>query len=344
MYKYISIFYKGEYSLKYMEKKNLFSFFMPKSITKDDEFAEIPTNFKGFFVMYGRKFWNLSNLNLVYVLCNIPFFFLIFALAGFLNEKAIVVSSPMLSAFYGLETVAFDGSLSSIFPFVNSYAEASVPSVGTYICYGISALTIFTFGLSNIGAAYCIRGYVRGEPIFVFSEFFSSIKKNFLQGLIIGVIDIVFSFVLIWDYLFWNGQSGFINGIFMYFSLFLCVLYFFMRFYIYTIAITFDLSVYKIFKDAFLLSFLGFKRNIIALLGIILVIALSFQIFFILPSAGIMLPVIITLATLMFISGYASYPVIKKYMIDPFYPDYSFIASDDNEDFDNDEAVFEDRG
>ena len=34
------------------EKKSLFSIFSPKPITKDDEFAEIPTNFKGFFVFF----------------------------------------------------------------------------------------------------------------------------------------------------------------------------------------------------------------------------------------------------------------------------------------------------
>ncbi len=325
-----------------MKKFSLFKFFTPRSITKDDEFAEIPTNFKGFFVMYGRKFWNLSNLSLLYALCNIPVFFLLFAFAGFLNDSVLVPASPMFAAYYGFEAVTGGGAINQIFPFVGAFTSASVPTTGTYICYGISALFFVTFGLSNVGAAYCIRGYTRGEPVFLMSEFFSCVKRNFRQGLIIGILDICFSVLLVWDYLFWSGQPGFVNAMFMYFSLFLCVLYFFMRYYIYTMAITFDLSIYKIFKDAFLLSFLGFKRNFLALLGIILTIALNLQIFFIIPSVGIMLPIIITSSTLMFISGYASYPVIKKYMIDPFYGDGQETDGEDGG-YD-DEPVFEDRG
>ena len=320
-----------------MKKFSLYNIFTPKSITKDDEFAEIPTNFKGFFVMYGRKFWNLSNLNLLYALCNLPFFFLLFAVAGFLNDSVTVPASPMFASFFGFQSAGSD-AVNQIFPFISGFTTTSVASVGTYICFGISALLIFTFGLSNAGAAYCIRGYTRGEPIFLMSEFFSCIRRNFLQALIIGILDLCFSALLVFDYLFWSGQPGFINAIFTYFSLFLCVLYFFMRFYIYTIAITFDLSIFKIFKDAFLLSFLGFKRNVVALIGIILVVALNLQIFFLVPSLGIMLPVIITIATLMFISGYASYPVIKKYMIDPFYPDSDESNSDEGGE--EDEPVF----
>ena len=105
--------------------------------------------------------------------------------------------------------------------------------------------------------------------------------------------------------------------------------------------ITFDLSVYKIFKDAFLLSFLGFKRNLLALVGIIAVISLNLFICTVFLPIGIMLPIILTIAVLMFIAGYASYPVIKKYMIDPYYPD----ESESDEDYsDDDEVIFEDRG
>ena len=215
-------------------------------------------------------------------------------------------------------------------------------STGSVICFCIAALFIFTFGLSSVGSAYIIRGFNRGEPVFLISDFFGCIKRNWKQGLIIGILDLVFSSVLVYDFIFWQGTPGFIGGIMMYFALFLCVLYFFMRFYIYTITITFDLSLFKIFKDAFLLSFLGFKRNILAFFGILIVCFINLQLFFMLPSLGIMLPIVLTFGLLMFISGYASYPVIKRFMIDPFYPESTeedFSGDDDGED-----VVFEDRG
>ena len=315
----------------------LFNIFSTKSITKDDEFAEIPTNFKGFFVMFIRKFWNLSNLSLLYSFVNLPFLFIFLAFACMKQQD--VVASPMFGALHGFSNISDDVMFGIFYPFVSSFKSVSYFSTASYICLGISVLSIFTFGLSNVGAAYCIRGYNRGDPVFLVTDFFATIKRNWKQGLIVGFCDILLSFILIFDFLFWNGQSGFMNGIFMYFSLFLCVLYFIMRFYIYTITITFDLSVYKIFKDAFLLTFLGIKRNLLGLLGIFVLLALSFYLCILYIPVGVMMPIILTLALAMFIAGYASYPVIKKYMIDPFYQD----ELGDEEEFD-DAQIFEDRG
>ena len=59
-----------------------------------------------------------------------------------------------------------------------------------------------------------------------------------------------------------------------------------------------------------------------------------------------MLPIILTIGVVMFISGYASFPVIKKYMIDPYYnenPDED-PDSESYSDDDDDDVVFEDRG
>lgn len=340
MFKSISIFIFKECRTAddFMKKKfNLFNIFTPKSITKDDEFAEIPTNFKGFFVMFGRKFWNISNLSLLYTFFNLPFLFIFLAFACM--EQQNVIGSPMYSALFSFSTISDSVPFGILYPFLSTFRNASFFSTASYVCFGIAALSIFTFGLSNVGAAYIIRGYNRGDPVFLISDFFSTIKKNWKQGLLVGFADILISVVLVFDFLFWNGQPGFINGIMMYFSLFLCVLYFIMRFYIYTITITFDLTVYKIFKDAFLLTFLGFKRNALALFGIIVLFIFSFFVCTLYLPIGIMLPIILTLALGMFISGYASYPVIKKYMIDPFY------ADDESQDIPDDEdPVFEDRG
>lgn len=324
-------------------KPSLFKLFTPKSITKDNEYNEIPTNFKGFFVMFIRKFWNLSNLSLLYSFVNLPILFIFLAYA--LMEQSTVVYSPMFSAFYGFSQVSDSASFGIIYPFVSMFGTMSVPTTASYICIGIACLGIFTFGVSNAGSAYIIRCFNRGEPVFLISDFFSTIKRNWRQSLIVGILDIIISFVLVFDFMFWNSQPGFINGVFQYFALFLCVLYFIMRFYIYTILITFDLSIFKIFKDAFLLSFLGFKRNIVGLIGIGAVIYLSIFICTLFLPIGVMLPIVLTIALLMFIAGYTSYPVIKKYMIDPYYPEETDdVDEDDFDDGEDDEIIFEDRG
>ena len=51
----------------------------------------------------------------------------------------------------------------------------------------------------------------------------------------------------------------------------LSILYFFMRFYIYLLLVTFDLSIRKILKNALIFTMLGIKRNLMGFLGVALI-------------------------------------------------------------------------
>ena len=322
-----------------MKKNRLFSIFSTKSENKEKS-EIVYTDFKGFFISLGRKFWNLSNLNLLFALCNFPIFFFLFTLTGKLDNTIQAVGNPLYPAYFGMKTISENGVLSGLAPTIETFVEMSVPSIATRIFQCIALLTIITYGLSNAGMAYVVRGYNRAEPVFMFSEFFGAVKRNVRQAIVIGVLDIAFTALLAWDVIFWSAQSGYVNGLFFYFSLFLVILYFIMRFYIYTLMITFKLSVYKIFKNAFIFAFLGIKRNVVGLLGIAVVIALNIILFGLFPPVGIALPFIISTSLCYFIGGYTSYPVIKQYMIDPYYSDDTENKTND----DGEEPVFVDRG
>ena len=94
-----------------------------------------------------------------------------------------------------------------------------------------------------------------------------------------------------------------------------------MRNYIYLLAVTFKLSLFKILKNSFIFAFVGLKRNLMAFLGILAVCAINYFVFINLPIGGAVLPLIISVALCSFIGAYAAYPVIKKYMIAPYYED-----------------------
>lgn len=94
-----------------------------------------------------------------------------------------------------------------------------------------------------------------------------------------------------------------------------------MRNYMYLILVTFKLSIFKILKNSFIFAFLGIKRNLAALLGTVIVCFINVYLFVWLPLVGLTLPLIITTTTVFFIGAYAAYPVIKKYMITPYYKD-----------------------
>ena len=144
-----------------MKKFKLFSYDPPKKgVQKDDERASVQTDFFGFFTMYGRKFWNLSNLNLL-----------------------IAVYILILS--------------------LGVWKLAAYPVV-FYIFLGVCALA---FGIVNTGAAYVVRGYVRGDPVYILSDFRYAVKHNFVQGMILGVIDLAVVLLLVFDLLFWSGMD-----------------------------------------------------------------------------------------------------------------------------------------
>ena len=329
-----------------MKKFRLFSYNPPaKGVEKEDERASVQTDFPGFFIMYGRKFWNISNVNLLMAV-----YILILSLGVWLL-------SPYPAAFY------------------------------IYL-----AFCALLFGIFNAGTTYLMRGYVRGDPVYIFSDFKYALKHNFLQSVILGIIDIVIVVLLVFDIFFWSGmdmnylsslplaspdeasaitedveeaqdeeiqaagegavvsestqeaemqpeeeEHSFASGLFFYACIFLLIIYSLMRCYMYLILVTFKLSIPKILKNSFIFAFLGIKRNILAFLGIGLVCFINFYIFVYVPVIGLVLPLIITTATCSFIGAYAAYPVIKKYMITPYYKDEEVYDS-------YDERIFTDRG
>ena len=85
----------------------------------------------------------------------------------------------------------------------------------------------------------------------------------------------------------------------------------------------FDLPIRKIFKNALIFTALGFKRNILAALWIVIIAVINIALVFLLLPANIIVPIVLPLvyfaAFALFTTTYAAYPIIKKYMIDPYY-------------------------
>lgn len=309
-------------------------------ISKEEARASVRTDFIGFFMTYGRKFWNISNLNLIIALYVVLFAFGVWTL------------SPYPLFFY--------------------------------LFLGLMALL---FGPLSAGVAYVTRGYVRGDPVYLLADFRYAIKTNWKQAILLGLLDLLVVFMLIYDVFYWSNMDfdyfaslpagetvvetytsfdegetktedealpaetpaaasaedthpasrpqSFLHGVFFYGSLFLLLIYAFMRMYLYLLLVTFKLSFFKIVKNAFIFAFVGAARNFAAAFGILLFAVANFAIFTFMPMVGILLTLIITLASMAFVGAYATYPVIKKYMITPFYPDEEV-----NEAYD---SIFKDR-
>ncbi len=305
---------------KKKKKFNLYDFFNGrdgKGVTHDPNAKK---NLKYFFPLLYRKFNSIALTNVYLVFGNWPILFLLFANAGFLNTQSVAPTNALYPLLFGASTVNPNASpLSILFGIFGAQGAVSIPTVWTYVFYGIGALVILTFGIVNVGCAHLLRSMVREEPIFFRSDFAGAIKRNFRQALILGVLDLGIIFALLYGFLFYSMNAGtnFFMNCAYYFFWIIMIIYFFMRFYLYQMLVTFDLSFKKLFKNAFIFAFVGFKRNVLALLGIVVLVILNMLLINYMLPLGIVLPFIITIGLASFIATYAAYPKMKELMIDP---------------------------
>ncbi len=300
---------------------------------------EGPKNLKNFFISYWRKFGQLVTVNIYYVFGNFPVLFAMLAISGNLNVKLSAPTSSLYSALYGLmENGANTPLLATLNGIHGVSGELSIPTTATNVFWWLSLLVLVTFGLVNVGCTYILRNMVKGEPIFMWTDFWYAIKRNWRQGIILGVLDLVFMGVIAYDIVFFNlNTSNFMLGVFFWFSIALSVIYLFMRFYMYIVMVTFDLSIFKILKNALIFSLLGIKRNVMALLGIALSLFITWYTLNLFVPLGIIIPFVALFGTCSFMGAYAAFPKIKQYMIDPYY-----VEEEDEGDFE--EPIFKDRG
>ncbi len=299
---------------------------------------------KRYFKLLGRRFWKLISLNIMMLPMILPLILIFYFYLGF--EKTPIANDVIFSQIYGANLI--NGTPSSTLLLDLFGAQLNIPVFNntlSYVLIGICILFLLvTFGWQNVGATYILRSMVRGEPVFLLSDYFYAIRRNLKQGLIMGILDVIASFLLVFDLMyFMSSPDAFWYNVGFYAICLIAILYFFMRFYIYLMMVTFDLSIRKILKNALIFTLLGIKRNLMALLGIVVVTAFAIILFplFMMTPLGIAIPLILPmlyyLAVNAFTTAYAAYPIIDRYMIAP----YVGAAEEETEENDEETATDE---
>lgn len=286
--------------------------------------SQLPPSFKRFFISYKNNSGKILSVNIIYILGNFPLLFLICNIAGYF-KKAFY--HPMSDLFQNISHLFVDEAVTpyemSLFAMEGLQRQALADTTVNYVFYAIGALTLLTFGIVNVGTAYILRNIASGEPVFTWNDFIYAIKRNYKQAIPFGIIDIVICAVLLLNIsTMINGTENFIFSMLFWCNVVIFIVYFFMRYYIYVQMVTFKLSVFKIIKNSLIFALLGFKRNICALLGIIICICLEFFFLFspgaILISVAVIFPLTIAISSCSYMKVYAAYFKIKEVMIDPY--------------------------
>lgn len=256
-----------------------------------------------FFGIYVRRFWKLMTLNLMYFIFFIP---------------------PLI-----MLNIVFSETLSK-----------GVKTVGA--C-ALGLLFLLTVGPATAGFTKVIRNYSQERNAFIWSDFVKAFKQNYVQALIMGIIDSIFAVgfaVAIISYNEWAQQN---TAIYIPFVIALsCMLMFIMmHFYIYLLIVSTNLSLKNILKNSFLLVGVSLKKCIFMLFITFVIAGL---IAFLYPYSFFVIP-FLPLSFLCLLICFNCYPVIREYVIDPYYDERGEENPEDAYKSDiEDEAVFEDKG
>jgi uncharacterized membrane protein YesL len=179
-------------------------------------------------------------------------------------------------------------------------------------------------GLAQAGIANVTRNLTRDKHSFGLSDYFDTIKANWKQSLIVGILNLLVTVLLCFGLLFYYNSEGIFSDIALGFLLICFVIFSFMRYYMWTMIITFDLPVSKIYKNSFLLAFVNFKSNLfVGVIELALYAAVILTVVwiphFIVLFLGTILAVFILPGFTNLLIQFNTFPTIQKYMIDPYY-------------------------
>ena len=268
------------------------------------------TGLRLFLDILGRKFWQLAGLNLLYFLFFMPLFMTLTA--------------------------------------IRYIPDASVTLF-------VILLLVLTFailiGPATAGMTKVIRCYLIEKHTFVVRDFFRGFRSNFKKAAVIGFIDtIVFvsAFAAVNVYPALAVQMGTkLMYVPMIISYSFVIVVLMMNYYIYLMLVATSLSLKNLIKNSFALAFVSMKNNLITTLFMALILAL------LLPVMRFAMPLFMTLlpfypaAFMALVICFRSYPIIQKYVINPYYESIGQINPEltgFEEETEDVETVFEDKG
>lgn len=220
------------------------------------------------------------------------------------------------------------------------------------LLYIVFCIPIVTIGPATAGLIKVARNYSQERSCFMFHDFWKAFKSNFKQSFVIGLVDI---FLVYWTIVMISFYYSFslqyeIGKVLLVVAISLMLIIFLMHFYIYLLIVSTNLKMKQILKNAFLLTSVGLKATLISFFTIVGVLAFMLLMILTASNAGIMIDLVviagIVFSFLAFVICYNCYPIIRKYVIQPYYdkrgeknPEFDYLRPASEED-----AIFEDKG
>lgn len=192
--------------------------------------------------------------------------------------------------------------------------------VDLWILYGVPA-PLMLLGPFTSGIALITRNFAREEHAFIWSDYWDAVKANWKPALLNSIIVYVAYVALSFSIFFYSNQMA-TNWLFIIpFGLccLLSILMLFAQYYVPVMIVTFDLKLRHIYRNAFIFAVLGLFRNLLitaVIAGIIIASLFAPGVFIFVPF---LLLIIFIFAFVGYLTSFTTYPVLDKYLIQPFY-------------------------
>jgi len=271
----------------------------------DKDAPEKPSFFV-FFEVFKRKFWHLIKVNLMFVLFN--------CLA--------LVAAFFIATVY-MQKVEIDGGLGDL------YIRFILAAVMTLI-------PLITIGPVQAGFTHILRNYSREEHSFIWWDFKESFVRNFKQGMIITLIDIVVMYILAIAINFYTNLPGLVSTAASSFVVLSIIIFSMMHLYIYPMLVTVKLSVKDIYKNALIFAIIKLFPNLLILvLNLLISLAAFYNILI-----GAVLYVILLPSFVGLMNNFYVNPIIKKYVVNSTEPEKQEEDDEDDDEDDNNTESF----
>lgn len=209
------------------------------------------------------------------------------------------------------------------------------------------------FGPWMAGIAKILRNYSMEKPCFMMDTFGKTFRSCFKQSVVMGIIDIVvalsvaagfYVYPQLIGYASNEGQSTTMYYILFVASLSIALAVLLMSFYAYLMIVSTDLSLKNILKNSLALSCIALKKNLLTLVIALLVIGVFAVLTIFFPQIMAFVLPFMPLGFVGFVIVFNCYPVIQKYVINPYYAQRGEVSPEMTYGQSQGENVFEDQG
>lgn len=198
-----------------------------------------------------------------------------------------------------------------LFLFFELYFRKLFSLMQLNVIYLFCCIPLFTIGPATAGMTYILREFSEQRPVFLWADFKKNMKKNFKQGFLVWLINVILWFFLILDGLIFYSRPSVFSMIMLSLLGIIAIVFAMMQLYLYPLMISYQYTVLELFKNAFLLA-MGRIYNNLAILAVIALISWGL---YSLAFLSLFLLAFFYFTTISFISVFYANSVLKKYFI-----------------------------